>query len=142
MTNPDCPNCLTQPVVPIITTTYSVTVSTHDGCTDEDEMTLFLERNDDLFIPNIFTPNGDGVNDEIVISGGRDVERIISFLIYDRWGNVVFEGKDFAPGDETIAWDGTFRDEGVNPGVFAYRVIVELEGGDSVVRYGDITLIR
>ena len=142
LTNPDCPNCLTQPVVPIITTTYSVTVSTHDGCTDEDEMTLFLERNHDIFIPNIFTPNGDGVNDEIVISGGRDVKRIISFLIYDRWGNVVFEGKDFAPGDETVAWDGTFRDEGVNPGVFAYRVIAELEGGESVVRYGDITLMR
>ena len=140
LTNPDCPSCLTQPVVPIITTTYSVTVSTHDGCTDEDEMTLFLERNDDIFIPNIFTPNGDGVNDEIVISSGRDVERIISFLIYDRWGNVVFEGKDFTPGDETIAWDGTFRDEGVNPGVFAYRVIVELEDGESVVR-GDITLM-
>jgi gliding motility-associated-like protein len=142
LTNPDCPNCLTQPVVPIITTTYSVTVSTHDGCTDEDEMTLFLERNHDIFIPNIFTPNGDGINDEIMISGGRDVKRIITFSIYDRWGNVVFEGKDFAPGNETIAWDGTFRNEGVNPGVFAYRVIVELEGEGSVVRYGDITLMR
>jgi gliding motility-associated-like protein len=128
--------------VPIITTTYSITVSTHDGCTDEDEMTLFLERNHDIFIPNIFTPNGDGINDEIMISGGRDVKRIISFLIYDRWGNVVFEGKDFVPGNETIAWDGTFRNEGVNPGVFAYRVIVEFEDGRQAVVFGDITLMR
>jgi gliding motility-associated-like protein len=142
LANPDCPNCLTQPVVPIITTTYSVTVSTHDGCTDEDEMTLFIERNNDIFIPNIFTPNGDGINDEIVISGGRDVERIISFLIYDRWGNVVFEGNDFSPNDSSISWDGTFENERMNPGVFAYRIIIDLAGGQQTIVFGDITLIR
>jgi gliding motility-associated-like protein len=142
LSNPDCPNCLTQPVVPIITTTYSVTVSTHDGCTDEDEMTLFLERNHDIFIPNIFTPNGDGINDEITVSTGSSIRRILSFEIFDRWGNLVYEAKNIQPNDPSISWDGRFEGEKINPDVFACRVIVEDVQGRQIVQYGDITLIR
>ena len=140
--SPDCPTCLTQPVAPIITTTYSITVTSLDGCRDDDQLTLFVEKNTDIFIPNLFTPNNDGINDRIWISAARDVEKIISLNIYDRWGNAVFEATNFLPNDEAIGWDGKFDGKELNPGVFAYRVTAKLVDGPQIVIYGDITLIR
>jgi gliding motility-associated-like protein len=105
-------------------------------------MTLLLERNHDIFIPNIFTPNGDGINDEITVSTGSSIRRILSFEIFDRWGNMTYEIKDIQPNDPSIAWDGRMDGESMNPGVIAYRVIVEDAQGRQIVQYGDITLIR
>jgi gliding motility-associated-like protein len=109
---------------------------------DEDQLTLFLESENDVFVPNIFSPDGDGVNDELIVFGGSGVESISSFIIYDRWGNVIFVAKDFHPNDEGSSWDGRFKDERLNPGVFAYRLIVRLKDGTSESRFGDITSIR
>ena len=138
--NPDCPGCLTQAVAPIITTTYSISVSTLDGCHDEDALTLFVENDNNVYVPNIFSPNGDGVNDEFVISIKNGVEKITSFIIYDRWGNVLYERVNALPGE--IRWDGTFHDQVINPGVFAYRLILEYGGGEQDVLYGDLTIVR
>jgi gliding motility-associated-like protein len=138
--NPDCPGCLTQTVAPVITTSYSVSVSTHDGCSDEDALTLFVENGKDVYVPNIFSPNEDGVNDEFIVSTGNGVEKITSFIIYDRWGNVLYEKANALPGE--IKWDGTFHHQMINPGVFAYRLIVEYGGGHQDVLYGDLTLVR
>ncbi|MEO6133065.1 MAG: T9SS type B sorting domain-containing protein, partial [Saprospiraceae bacterium] len=142
LNNPACPTCLTQPVVPIITTTYSVTVTTEDGCWDEDALTLFIEKNTDIYVPNIFSPNGDNSNDRLLISAGPDVEEISSFIIFDRWGNVLFAADHFQPNDLSHSWDGTFHGRPMNSSVFAYKMIVEIKGGGSVLRFGDVTLVR
>ena len=142
LNNPPCENCLTQIVAPIITTTYSVKVATHDGCTDQDQLTLFVERENDVYVPNIFSPNGDGVNDELVVYGGEGVEEIASFIVFDRWGNVVFSAEHFQVNDVTSAWDGGFKGQRLNPGVFAYKMIVKFKDGTSDVVYGDVTLLR
>ena len=107
---------------------------------DEDEMTLFLERNDDVYVPNIFSPNGDGVNDELIISGGNNIEGIAFFMIFDRWGNVLYEKTDVIAGE--IKWDGRFKNQDMNPGVYAYRLIVQYTDGNQGVSHGDVTLIR
>ena len=142
LNNPVCPTCLSQPVAPIITTTYSVTVTSLDGCMDEDAMTLFLERNDDVYVPNVFSPNGDGVNDVVFISAGSSVKEILEFVVFDRWGNVVHEDDHFKPNDASQAWNGTMKQKNLNPGVFAYKVIVQFTDGTQDVRYGDITMMR
>jgi gliding motility-associated-like protein len=142
LSNPDCPNCLTQPVAPIITTTYSVSIATHDGCSDQDSMTIFVERNIDVYVPNIFSPNGDGINDRLVISGGEDVAIIESLMIYDRWGDLVYSVKNILPDDPDAGWDGRSKGQNVNPGVFAYRMMVRFKDGRMENRYGDVTIIR
>ena len=142
LNNPVCPTCLSQPVAPIITTTYSVMVTSLDGCMDEDAMTLFLERNDDVYVPNVFSPNGDGINEELIIYSGSDVEKILEWVIFDRWGNVVFSANNFLPNDASISWDGKMKGKEVNPGVFAYRMIVKFHDGQQNILYGDITLMR
>jgi gliding motility-associated-like protein len=142
LNNPICPNCLSQPVAPFITTTYSVTVTSLDGCMDEDAMTLLLESNDEIYVPNIFSPNGDNINDRLVINAGGDVQEIKSLIIFDRWGNEVFAANNFQANDLSKSWDGTLQGKRLNPGVFAYRMIVELKSKGEEIRYGDITLIR
>ncbi len=140
--NPNCPDCLTQPVAPIITTTYSVTVTSNDGCADKDAMTLYVDKENDIYVPNIFSPNGDNVNDRLLISAGKDVERISSFIVFDRWGDMVFSANDFFPNDAGVAWDGKVKGRFLNPGVFAYRLIAVHNDGSSTFRYGDVTLLR
>jgi len=81
------------------------------------------------------------VNDKLVISGGSDVENILSMIIFDRWGNSVFSANNFLPDDALKAWDGTLKGKVLNPGVFAYRMIVDVAGQQEIV-YGDVTLVR
>ncbi|MEP6793273.1 MAG: gliding motility-associated C-terminal domain-containing protein, partial [Saprospiraceae bacterium] len=140
--NSACPTCLTQPVVPIITTTYSVTVTTEAGCSDEDALTIFLERNTDIYVPNIFSPNGDNINDKLIISAGSDVEEISSFIIFDRWGNMVFSQDHFQANDPNNAWDGRLNGRPLNAAVFAYKLIAKIKDGSQFIKTGDVTLLR
>ena len=70
------------------------------------------------------------------------MEEIASFIVFDRWGNVVFSAEHFQVNDGTRAWDGSFKGEKLNPGVFAYQMIVKFRDGRSDVVYGDVTLVR
>lgn len=142
LADPDCPQCLAQPVAPVVTTTYLIQLTTLDGCTDEDAMTLFVEKDHDIFIPSIFTPNGDGANDVLFIYSGQGVREISTFVIFDRWGNLVFEKNSVQPNDPYYGWDGTIQGSKANPGVFAYLLIVEFKDGTTKALYGDVTLIR
>ena len=138
----DCPNCLTQIVAPIITTAYTVSVTSTDGCADRDSLTVFVATDHAIYIPNIFSPNGDGINDLLTISMGQGVKEITSFTIFDRWGNMVFQAEHIIPTGPAVSWDGKLKGELLNPAVFTYKMIAEFEDGQRVVRYGDVTLIR
>jgi gliding motility-associated-like protein len=95
-----------------------------------------------MFVPNAFSPNGDGVNDVITVFGSTDVKRVEEFMIFDRWGEMVHMASGFAPGDMNAAWDGMFKGKKMNPAVFVYYAKVTLITGETIVRKGDITLIR
>ena len=140
--NQACPTCLIQPVAPIITTVYSISVSNSQGCTDQDSVVVFIQKNVDIYIPNVFSPNGDGVNDRLLISAASDVEELESMEIFDRWGNLVFAAKNFLPDDPTYAWDGKMRGTEMNPGVYAYRMMARFKDGRHGIRNADITLVR
>jgi gliding motility-associated-like protein len=140
--NPFCPTCLTQPVAPIITTAYSISVSNSHGCSDQDSLLVIIEKNVDIYIPNVFSPNGDGINDRLLISAASDVEEIESMEIFDRWGNLVFAAKNFLSDDPTNSWDGKMRGTEMNPGVYAYKMMARFKDGRFEFRNGDITLIR
>jgi gliding motility-associated-like protein len=137
-----CPNCLEQIIVPFITTSYEIEVMNDDGCSDKDDVIVTVNKNEDIFVPNIFSPNGDGINDEILVYAGSYVRTIREFSIFDRWGNNVFSANDFTPHPSQPHWNGNFKGKSMNPGVYAYHLIAELYDYRQVVRYGDITLVR
>jgi gliding motility-associated-like protein len=90
-----------------------------------------------VFVPNTFTPNGDGQNDILKVFG-PGVESVKQVRIFNRWGQMVFETND----PDGIGWDGTFNGEELNPGVFVYYMDVECINGERTIKKGDITLLR
>ncbi len=116
------------------TTTYTVTVTDENGCSATDEITLTLSSGN-VFIPNIFTPNADGRNDELHVLGQGIAS--LTFTIYDRWGEQVFETTD-----KSIGWDGTHRGRALNTGLYFYTADIVFEDGSTVVKKGNVSLIR
>jgi gliding motility-associated-like protein len=88
-----------------------------------------------IFVPNAFSPNGDGLNDILYVRG--HVLATIDFAVYDRWGEKLFETKD-----KNTGWDGTFRGKPCEPGVYVYYLDATCIGGARYYHKGNITLIR
>lgn len=137
-----CPDCLIQTVLPLETTTYSIRVENENGCITEDQITIFVAKDRRVYLPNAFSPDADNANEAYMVFGGEDVEKIISFHIFDRWGNLVFGANDFLPNDPKHAWDGTLDGKPLNPAVFVYMIEIQYKDGYQEMRRGDISLIR
>ncbi len=87
------------------------------------------------FIPNVFSPNNDGINDHFRVEKRNTV---ITYMgIYDRWGDVVFESYQIDP-----EWNGIFKGKQAEPGVYAYIIRGHCVEGDEFMEYGDVTLVR
>jgi len=140
----DCSDCEDPDASPFVTTTYLLTVEADGfGCILQDSLIVFVEEQRNVYIPNIFSPNGDGLNDIVTIlslDGGDHT--VMEFLIYDRWGSPVFENYDFPPSDHSNGWDGTIRGEEAEISVYVYSAKVLLESGRTKNLKGNITLIR
>jgi len=87
------------------------------------------------FIPDIFSPNGDGVND-ILFVRSSEVEEL-NFRVFDRWGKMVFESSSVDQG-----WDGTFKGKNLEAGVYFYYVYMKLVSGEELNEKGDVTIKR
>ncbi|PHI19869.1 hypothetical protein CEQ90_10780 [Lewinellaceae bacterium SD302] len=125
------------------TFTVSVTVTDENGCQATDNTTIIVDRERGVYIPTGFSPNGDNRNDILFIgANGEQVVNIQQFLVFNRWGESVFENYNFQPNDPAQGWDGFHRGEPLNPAVFVYYAVVEFDDGEVVEYKGDITLIR
>ncbi len=136
------PYCLSFVDTPLLTTNYQVTITDENGCTRVDDLTVFVNKPRDVFIPNGFSPNGDGINDELIVFAGRSVAYVKSFLIFNRWGEIVFEVYDFPPNDPTFGWDGHYRGTRYNNAVFTYFAEVVFIDGEEILFKGDVTLVK
>ncbi|MBK7342024.1 MAG: gliding motility-associated C-terminal domain-containing protein [Saprospiraceae bacterium] len=138
-----CPTCLQTSLGPLtVNQTVVVTGWTQEGCSDSDALEVIIKTRGNIFIPNSFTPNGDGINDVFSIYGNDQINRIKNLAIFDRWGNALYSRSDLPINDPSAGWDGTFRDEVMDPGVYIYVVEVELIDGSVRLYKGDVTLTR
>jgi gliding motility-associated-like protein len=138
----NCADCPDPTAAPKKTTEYTITVYTDFGCTDSDKVTVkVLCDESQLFIPNTFTPNGDGQND-VFYPRGTGLDKVRSFRVYNRWGEVVFERTGMPLNDAAYAWDGTYKGATLPPDVFVYVVEALCESGETMIIKGDVTLIR
>jgi len=136
-----CTNCQNPTASPTVTTVYIVTVTDVNGCTATAAVTVVVDipcpSNNDYTVPNAFSPNGDGHNDMFVLQGWKDCIAQFSMIIYDRWGEKVYESADPAKG-----WDGMLRGKMMDAGVFVYYIDASLSNGDSFSKKGNITLVK
>ncbi len=139
----DCTDCDEPYAMPLEDMTYIVTaLDSITGCRASDDIRVNVNKDRNIFIPNAFSPDGDGANDIFMIFGGQGVVEVLSFRIYDRWGELVFEDSNFTTNDPEHGWDGTFRGQESNPGVFVFFAEVEFIDGVRIPYTGDVTLVR
>ena len=115
-----------------------LTVTDSLGCIYEDEMLITIEYEQHIFIPNIFTPNGDQINDVLEVFTSSLSNPIETVEIFDRWGNMLHR----VAGSGPFAWDGSSRGKEVPPGVYVVKVIWKDNDGNSHMIVGDVTLIK
>lgn len=135
----------------------SVTVVDELGCSATDRQMLLVRRDRPVYFPTAFSPNGDAVNDVYFIGGDLDqIVEIRDFLIFDRWGEVLYNGNQrldgsgvngtggsgFLPNDPAFGWDGMFKGKMMNPQVCVYTATVEFTDGEVVVYKGDFVIMR
>jgi gliding motility-associated-like protein len=128
LSNPAHPSPLASPLE---TTTYTVTVTDPDGCEASDEVTIKVRR--ELKVPNGFSPNGDGVNDNWEI-GNMDTQPDAQIEVFDRWGLKVFGSVGYPQ-----PWDGSYRGQLLPQDVYFY--IITYQNGRARLK-GQLNLIR
>ena len=116
---------------------YSVNLTAVDAYNCTDSLRQDYVINGPVYIANAFSPNGDGINDEICIIGKTIQNTEFLWVIYDRHGSLVFSCYN-----PSICWDGTFNGKNATPGVYVYRIKYKDVNGNYFERDGNITLIR
>lgn len=137
-----CLDCLSPTTYPVNSTVYTLIATDGNGCTAQDSMRVAVTKNRPVYIPNAFSPNGDGRNDGFTIYAGPGLRRIQELKIFNRWGGLVFEGSGFLPNDPARGWDGIVGGEAAQIGVYAYFAKLEFIDGVVIVQEGDVQLVR
>ena len=140
-TDLSCNNCPAPTTTVKNNSFYGVTVTNIFGCIATD--TIFINsfcKNSQVYIPNAFTPDGDGLNDVLMVRGkGITVK---SFRIFSRWGELVFEKENFIPNDLKTGWDGKIRGIPATPDVYVYTAEVFCDNGMVYIYKGNATLLK
>jgi gliding motility-associated-like protein len=123
-------------------TLYSITATTEFNCSATDTLRIIvLCDNSQVFLPNTFTPNGNGKND-IFYPRGKGIANIDRFRIYNRWGEVVFERLNVAVEDKRAGWDGTMNGRLLTPDIYVYTMEATCDTGEPIKWQGDVMLLR
>jgi gliding motility-associated-like protein len=118
---------------------YSVSIITECYTTESSvQVTHSADCDPQIFIPNVFSPNNDNVNDcwEVLTDPSIDVTGI-ECSVFDRWGNTVFRTTSVP-----VIWDGKFNGLALQPGVYVYVIAVQRAGVKNELTYGSVTLVR
>ncbi|MBC8046421.1 MAG: gliding motility-associated C-terminal domain-containing protein [Fimbriimonadaceae bacterium] len=128
-----CADCLNPEASPDFTTTYTVIVTNEYGCFDVDEITVIVQY--DYAAANVFTPNGDGVNDYFMINA--EFIQSLELFIYSRWGETLYSTKEMNRG-----WDGTFSGISAEVGTYMYVAKTINVDGTETTKTGTLLLLR
>lgn len=137
-----CHQCKTPTIQAPESITYTIKGTDILGCSDSSSFTINVKNDVRVYIPNAFSPNGDGHNDVLMVYSPGDVQEVKSFRVFSRWGTLVFEQKHFLPNYEHYGWDGRFQGQLMNAAVFVYMAEVILIDGRTEIVTGDVTLLK
>jgi gliding motility-associated-like protein len=135
--NPNIPNPVaTAPAIDGASVTYQVTTTTDAGCTGEGYITITVFKGPDIYVPNAFTPNGDGRN-ETFVPFPVGIKQLSYFRVFNRWGQLVFSTSTLNKG-----WDGTLAGIEQPNGVYVWVVEGTTMNNTKINKKGTVTLIR
>lgn len=139
----DCdPDCETLEFVPINSALFLLNAISETGCVASDSIFVEVKKVRNVYIPNAFSPNSDGINDYFTIFGSiPNIQQIEQFQVFNRWGGVVFEQKSFFPNELSTGWNGKVGGEKMPTGVYTYKVKIRFLDGEAIWYAGDVVLI-
>lgn len=130
-------------VHPTINNRFTVTVTDENRCSASQSVRVSIFTPRGVYVPTGFSPNEDQVNDLLVVHGtGSQLEEIVTFSVYDRWGELVYEDQHFPVNETSRGWDGSFRGKPCNPGVFVWVLEALYRDGRKELLRGNVTLVR
>ncbi len=140
--NLSCSNC-PNPIATVKNNiTYRAIVKNIYGCTAIDTLRIHtLCNGSQVFVPNAFTPDGDGRNDKLVVNSSG-INAIKSFKIYSRWGELLFEKYNFPPNNPAFGWDGKIKGQTGSAEVYVYILEVTCDNNEKLSFKGNITLLN
>ena len=138
----DINSLLNPTVLPTTTAWYVITITNDAGCVTSDSVLIVVDAYKPIYIPNVISANQDFVNDFLTVYGNVAATGVQSFQIFDRWGGLLWENRDFPLNDPSQGWDGTYKGKFVNPGVYAYVAIVNFLDNIPVTYHGTVTVLR
>jgi gliding motility-associated-like protein len=142
ITGLSCINCASPTATVNFPIVYIVTVTSAGGCSVSDTVAIQLVCEEDLlYMPNTFTPNGDGENDRFYPMG-KGLGEVAVFRIVNRLGQVVYTRSRFAINNASYGWDGTFNGADLGMDVYSYYIEVPCATGQIIKKTGDISLLR
>ena len=140
-----CDTCEKQTLTPFYSGSATAVIADFPGCEIRQTAEFTVDRNCGTFLPNVFSPDGDGNNDHFYVMESRGGLEIVDFRIFNRWGVLVYEnaGECTVIGEPQCGWDGTNKGERVESGVYVYVVTLRFLGDERpVIIKGDVLLVR
>ena len=138
-----CIHCSEPSFTGLNSTSYTVTATDEEGCHATQNVVINVNNNADVFVPNAFSPNGDGINDRLHVFAKSDIiSSIDNFNIYDRWGNQVFNTSEMQINDYSQGWNGLYKGDILDVGIFVWNLQITFIDGTSKHYSGDVTLIK
>jgi gliding motility-associated-like protein len=136
-------DCLGLQGFPTQSNTYTLTAYTAENCVAVDSIFIEVDTDGELYAPNVFSPNNDGVNDVFTVYGEVPlVQQITRLTILNRWGSVVYEANNLAPNQTDQGWNGRKNGELLDPGVYIWVADVLFLGQLERRFTGDVLLVR
>jgi gliding motility-associated-like protein len=138
-----CDTCEMPFARPLQGITYQLVAMDMNDCVGRDTIRIRVPNHEIIFIPNSFSPNGDGKNDIFFINTyNQEVRLIKKCSIFNRWGDRIFDVSNVEPNDPSKGWDGNFNGQPLSAGIYLYIIEFEFVNGATTVKTGDINLMR
>lgn len=139
----DCPTCREPIASAPFSQAISVVATDIYGCTDSLATWLGVDGRAPVFIPNAFSPNGDGTNDYVAVFANTDqVAQVLRFRVFTRWGSQVYDAVSYSPNSARRGWDGMIDGRKAPPGVYPWTVELLLTNGEVYGATGSVVLMR
>jgi gliding motility-associated-like protein len=137
-----CTTCPTPSGVAIDGQTYTIKVTSDSGCIAKDAINIFvLCEYANLYMASAFSPNNDQKND-LYFPQSKGIKTINTFLIFNRYGQTVFDAKNIKPNERTLGWDGKYKGIPQPPDAYVYILEVQCEQGEKIVKKDSFMLLR
>jgi gliding motility-associated-like protein len=137
-----CSDCAAPICTPLRPVTYIATGSTQFGCTVADTLLVKLAcAISQVYVPSVFSPNNDGVNDVFIIQG-NGVKSILWMRIFNRYGEIIFEKRNSQVGDRSAGWNGMVKNAPASPGTYIYMAELTCDSGEVFPLKGTVILIK